>query len=192
MSTIQEQILVIGGGRSDLYSSDFFEVGNHPTSNFGKDKDWRILSFWIELDILLDNHKFKGIIFDNGSESWLYDIPTEVFDTIMLIIVKHIYDEGIIITIGKCVRSSNTKILDNLLAIGFNNIGILRFGPVIDDNIFNILSLSNAEIIDKTNIYQPCIDIGTWDPRGFVVVNPEFNSVIEKNQIEFIRNRLLF
>ena len=89
MAHIQEKILVIGGGRPGLYSSDFFQVGNHPTSNFGKDKDWSILSFWTELDTLLDNHKFIGVIFDNGSESWLYKISNEIFNYIMLIIIKH-------------------------------------------------------------------------------------------------------
>ena len=189
---MQEQVLVIGGGPG-LYDNNFFEIGNHSTSKFGIGKDWKNIEFWNELNIILDNYRFPAIIFDNGSKSWLYDIASNVFNYIMIIIKKHMYEDGFILTIGNRVRSSppSIKILDKLLHIGFNNIGILRFGPIIDDNIFNILSLADADIIDKTNIYPIDINIGIWDQRGFIEENIAFQSVIENNQIEFIRNRLL-
>ena len=189
---MQEQVLVFGGGNPDLYGDGFFEVGSHPTSKFGIDKDWRYIEFWQELDLFLDEYKFYAIIFDNGSESWLYDISIDVSNYIMMLIMKHIYNDGFILTTGRRIRSSetDTKILDKLLDIGFNNIGILRFGPIMNDDIFNILSLEHADIIDKTNIYPIDTDIGEWDQRGFIKENKLFQSVIEDNQIEFIRNRL--
>jgi len=194
MSYIIDKVLVIGGGRPNLYGDGFFDIGNHPTSKYGIGKDWKNIEFWQELDQLLNDYIFYSIIFDNGSESWLYDISIEVFDYIMLVIIKHIYHDGFILTIGHRVRpsDSDTKILNKLLDIGFNNIGILRFGPIINDDIFNILSLSNADIIDKTNIYPIDTDIGLWNQKGYIEENSLFQSVIESNQIEFVRNRLLF
>ena len=185
-------VLVIGGGNPELYGNGFLDIGNHPNSKYGIGKDWKSIDFWKELDIVLNNKKFYAIIFDNGSESWLYDISDEVFNYIMLIIIKHIYEEGFILTIGYRIVSSgyNTTILNKLLDIGFNNLGILRFGPVINDDIFNILSPGNADIIDKTDIYPPDTDIGLWNQRGYIEENPLFRSVIENNQIDFIKTRL--
>ena len=183
-----DRVLVIGGGSEDRYGIGFFEIGNHPTS-----KDWTKVLFWDKLNILLGNYKFDAIIFDNGSESWTTNIPDNVFnDNIIPLILNHINEDGFILTTGKKVRNdkSSTVILDKLLNCGFTNVGLLRFGNVIEDQIYNILSPNNADIIDKTDIHDIDTEIGTYDPRGFIIENQAFKSVTEKNQIVFIRNRL--
>jgi len=187
-------VFVIGGGDDpNLYGGGFFVTGCHRISDYGADKDWNTEEYWDILNKLLGDSKFDAIIFDNGSESWITDIPDNVFnDYIIPIILNHINEDGFILTTGKNVRNDkfSTFILDKLLNGGLNIVGLLRFGNVIDDCIYNILSPNNADIIDKTNIYNKDMDIGTWDERGFVIENSNFKSVPEKNQIEFIRNRL--
>ena len=48
-------ILVIGGGGSYKPRNKYFEVGNHPTSDYGSGLDWRKPSFW--QSVLLFTHQ---------------------------------------------------------------------------------------------------------------------------------------
>jgi hypothetical protein len=189
---MNHKVLVIGGGNPNLYNDEhFFEVGNHPTSNYGVGLDWSKIEFWHDLNILLADHKFLTVMFDIGSESWLYNLTDDVFNYMMYLILTHTYEDGIVIVEGRRVRSSRIQLFSRLIDIGFNNIGLVRFGPIINDDIFNILSLVTGDIIDKTNIFPPDIAIGEWDPRGFIIQPPELKSVSEQNQIEFIKNRII-
>jgi len=184
------EILVIGGGKSDLYSNGFYEVGNHPTSNFGNGKDWNNARFWEELDEELGELKFKSIIIDKGSGSWLHGID---FDKLCLIIIKHIYEEGVIL-IEDYEDGINEKIKGKLLELGFNNIGIVGVGANGVFDCYNILSLGSGEILPKDNLNRPGLERLIPDPTnkfGYPKTNPEFVWSPEKNQIEFIRNRLL-
>jgi hypothetical protein len=184
--------MVIGGGTPELYGIGFFEVGGHPTSNFGKDRDWKDPKFWTVLDDKLGDKKFKAIIIDKGSVSHLQNINLNSF---CLTIIKHISDEGVVLIEGPSTRPAApddiySQIRQGLFDIGLIPIGKIGFRKVIDDDIYTLYSPGTAEILHKTNINPPEMIVGTWDPRGFIQPNPDFKYVSEPNQIEFIRDRL--
>lgn len=69
------KILVIGGG-DEFYKYDrkyFFDIGNHPSASFGAGQDWTKNSYWSAFSEFLETlkPKFKGIIIDPGSQSWV-------------------------------------------------------------------------------------------------------------------------
>src|SRR5579872_5047003 len=93
--------ILIGGGRPELYGQYFFEVGDHPTSNYGHSpgQDWTTLVFWQGLHALITGkkYKFKVIMFDSGSESWLANCPDDVIDCMVDDVFSNCLDkDGII------------------------------------------------------------------------------------------------
>ena len=186
------ECMVIGGGNPDLYGDGFFEVGNHPNANFGKGRDWNDPKFWTDLDEELRDKQFQAIVIDKGSASWLRDVD---LDNMCLIIIKHIFEEGIVLIEGPFVNDVPddiySKIRQSIVKIGFNPIGKVGFGMVIDNDIYTIYSQGSGSILSRENVNSQDEDVGTWDPRGFIIVNPGFTYVTEPNQIEFIRNRIL-
>lgn len=197
--------LVIGGGDSIRYGDGFFEVGNHPVANFGENKNWNDENFWLELFDFLNiyNLKFKSIIIDNGSASWLNSIPENVIEFIAFLFSEVIDKEGIILIHARKYtdnrvdhtkhREPFTEVLYNTLkGLNFKDINMIRFGNSIDDDVNLILSLQNGAILrDRTNVYAPTINIGRWNSNGYIEnIDPTFKSVNEKDQIEFIKNRI--
>lgn len=78
-----QKALVIGGGSPNLHTPReyYFEVGNHPTSDFGKGMDWNQAEFWTILrDTLVSgNYQFHVIFIDQGSQSWFHDMEIDTF-----------------------------------------------------------------------------------------------------------------
>ena len=124
-------ILVIGGGGSYKPRNKYFEVGNHPTSDYGSGLDWRKPSFWQSLleQLLTLKLKFRCIIMDEGSSSHL---PTDIFflnifillcDTVLLdngVIIMEVYPSLMIQDPQEMVLTSlHFELLKNFHRIGY-------------------------------------------------------------------------
>ena len=215
-----KKIMVIGGGNGfHIYGKNYFEVGNHLTSDFGNhltsdfgngngndnNTNWNIPDFWINLNTFLGDKKFKAIIIDNGSESYLpssnTDLESELIDKIAICFKNHIDQKGIILIEGPLAAWNNKYegfsklIFDKLINLSFNRIGIIWFNDKINlDNFSSILSLSTSVTIlkDTTNINLPNYDVGYTNTANRVFMfNSLGNHVTESNQIKFINNRVI-
>jgi len=194
------RVLVIGGGTPELYGQGFFEVGDHPTSNFGVGQDWTHQQFWTDLETnlktTLGDLKFEIIIIDKGSTSWL---PEENFDLFLRTSMKFLAPEGIFLLEGPFAYKDNTDEKHEIIRkYGVNIIGRIGFGKVIDNDIYTIYSpnrgglLMDRRDINKSDINIGDITPGTWNPVGFINPNPAFKYIMEeKNQIDFIKKRFL-
>ena len=189
------RVLVIGGGDPGLYREGFFEVGDHPTSNFGAGQDWTRQQFWTDLETTLGDLKFEIIIIDKGSLSWL---PKEIFNLFLRTSMKFLDPEGIFLLEGPFARSDVTvEIHDKMKENGFKIIGRIGFGKVIDNDIYTIYSPNRGGIfMDSSDINKSDINIGditpgTWNTAGYINTNSEFKYIMEeKNQIDFIKRFL--
>ena len=185
-----KSVLIIGGGNPLLYGSDYYEVGGHPTSDFGKDKDWREKIFWDELETSMGDKKFKAIYFDEGSESWLQDIKEPILIQICNLFRKILEKEGVII-IASWTKLKNIlyKILleDNCFLSSF------RIGKGMSEkyNIFSFLPLHQTLLKDKTHIYEGNDDILGVDMGGWTKWDPKMSEVVEQNIVDFIRKRII-
>ena len=97
-----KDILVLGGGDESLYQprERFFEVGSHPTSDFGSGQDWSKQNFWLQLiDVLSSTaHQFRVIIMDEGSSSWFELVDSEFFArTFIMICDNFLSKDGVVI-----------------------------------------------------------------------------------------------
>jgi hypothetical protein len=190
------KVLVIGGGDPGLYGQGFFEVGGHPTSNFGAGQDWTHPQFWTDLETKLGDLKFEIIILDKGSTSWL---QKEMFDLFLRTSMKFLVPEGIFLLEGPFAHNDNTvEIHDTIKEHRLNIIGRIGFGKVMDNNIYTIYSPNRGGLlIDRKDINISDINIGditpgTWNLMGYININRDFKYVTEEqNQIEFIKKRFI-
>ena len=191
------KVLIFGGGNPELYGQGFYEVGFHPTSNFGAGKDWHDPRFWSDLDNELKNMTFDVIMIDDGSGSWLSE---KCMIPIITLIITRLVKGGIFILEGPHVRDNDDNIHDitimirkEIKNIGFNTVGRIGCGGVYDNRIYTLYSLDQGEIlqkIDKSGINEDILP-GPWNPQGFIDRNPNFKYVKELNQREFVKNRFL-
>uniref|UniRef100_A0A6C0I109 ubiquitinyl hydrolase 1 n=1 Tax=viral metagenome TaxID=1070528 RepID=A0A6C0I109_9ZZZZ len=161
-------ILVIGGGFP--YPNGFFVVGDHDTANFGKGLDWYISDFWEKLYEELNGKKFKAIMIDNGTESWLYDGTNTIDYKKMGEIFKNVIEpNGIVIVRGPSIpfnyEEYDQKIIDELYKQQFKNIGLICLLVLQNyKDLFTIFSLNEgldipilSEGLNTPEIY-PTID----------------------------------
>ena len=191
------KVLVVGGGNPNLYGEGFYEVGNHPTSNFGAGRDWNCPQFWKDLCRQTKGMTFDIMIIDKGSLSWF---NKNCIDFILIIIAKRLALEGIFLLEGPHVRNDHETDISVIIRknienrkISLNNIGRIGCGKVMDNMIYTIYSRQQGKIlesIDRSGINGDILP-GSWDERGFIIINPDFVYVTELNQIEFIKNRFL-
>ena len=104
MNLENKRVLVIGGGDGDgnspLYNSKYFYViGDHNTSNYGREKNWNNISFWKNLKNILISKKFDAVIFDEGSESW-FPQKVDILNKIIYLIISLLNENGIILAEG--------------------------------------------------------------------------------------------
>ena len=184
-----KNILIIGGGDPSIYSN-YFQVGNHPGADFGIDRDWRKVQFWMDLITVLNGKKFNAIYFDRGSESWLHNIEDIAFKYMCSLLLYILKNNGVIII------DSDTRLKQQIHERLFDiiNISSFRIGKGISDvyNIFSVVQLKDT-LLNKTNldnIYEGSERLlGYKMPNGYM--KWERNEVIENNIFDFIRNRLL-
>ena len=199
------KFLVLGGGNPDLYNELFYEVGNHPTSDFGSGQDWNISNFWKLLIIELETKKLKfdAIIIDTGSFSWFHNITNIINDLLELfkialdkngiLLITAYYPYDIQYKYDSKIRTSCIYYLNNKLLKDDN------FKPVYDLRFNN---LHNTPYIYR--IYQKIHDELTISKEKLYPIDYNFNYAIknvngyidfcieqveEKNQIEFLINR---
>jgi len=184
------KFLVIGGGNPEIYGDNFFEIGNHITSNYGAGKNWETLEFWKgAIDyIMTEKHNFDAIIFDNGSESWINNDIIEPILNLFEIVLK---ENGIIIVQGYDPRNMRLmKFNDKIL--GSDEFKVAEksdFKFKDEDFVYRIFQRNRGLLtINTTNLYDYNTQI--------VELNPENSSLIfhkevvrEKDQVEFLRNR---
>jgi len=119
-------ILIIGGGDNAVYKprNKYFEVGYHPTSDYGSGLDWNNPSFWESLiDLLLTLRlKFRCIIMDEGSSCHL---PNDIFfyNIFILLCQTFLVDDGVIIMevypSDAILNSLHIELLKNFYRIGY-------------------------------------------------------------------------
>ena len=192
--------LVIGGGRPELYGEGFFEVGDHPTANYGAYMDWKDPEFWPGLVTMLSNHgyRFDGIIIDNGSFSW---IQPEVIEQILNLFEIVLKADGVILLEAYDARDKIKEydITPATLYYEFNKllVGSDAFIPVYDfrfpegeGSVFRIYTRPNAKLtMNKEGLYDYGEELLRLRPDHYFDVFSE--TVKEKNQVEFLKNRLL-
>ena len=195
-------VLVIGGGNPNLYpNSHFYEIGDH-TSYFGKSKDWSKNTFWFELEEKLkqDVITFDCIIFDTGSESWLFNISSDVLNIMAQVIISHMNPHAILITeidLNPTIlhySKINNLFLDN----GLYLVGSTYFTKYSPYCAYNILSrvpelkLKNQQGIHKPNstFYIPILNHDGEDTK-YKKTNEIYEKPIEDNQIIFCINRII-
>jgi len=199
--------LVIGGGAYSL-PENCISIGNHPTSFYGIGKDWNEPHFWTEFVELILNLEFeiKTIVFDSGSESWLFRFndetssffqrkiseitleekqsfsSSEIIQAFLYAISSILSFDGIIIVPGYYIELHNDFVpIGKWLQYEFGNpIGICKFGNDTTNNC--IYYIFGRNTIDNTFLSgQPVYPFdfipGTYDPRGFINWNPEFKTV---------------
>lgn len=208
MNLDNKRVLVIGGGNPLLYNSKYFYViGDHDTSNYGRDKTWNLISFWKNLQNILTLKKFDVIIFDSGSESWLPK-NSNVFNKIINLIIPLLNDNGIILVTGlfknNDTHSEYHRIHTALYLTGeLNIVGYFvifnKGGEQIVYNIFSkALNIESTIIKDMTNIYITPIELR--NKINFYISKTDYtktyyykkeNCVEEETQIEFIKKRIL-
>jgi hypothetical protein len=188
------KVLIFGGGHPDLYGQGFYEVGFHPTSNFGAGKDWHDPRFWSDLDNELKNMTFDVIMIDDGSGSWLSE---KCMIPIITLIITRLVKGGIFILEGPHARDNGDDITNmirkEIKRCDFNIVGRIGCGEVYDNKIYTLYSLDQGEIlqkIDKSGINEDILP-GSLDPQNFIIKNPNFKYVKELNQVEFIKKRFL-
>jgi len=190
---INQTILCIGGGTPELYNDKFYQVGNHPCSHYGSGLDWNNLDFWINLSRELNNYEFNAILFDNGSESWIYQMPELVFYQMMETLLEHLVFNGIILIEGIDLYYPDFELkITNYLEKNINIIGKIGFKSSVSRE-FIIFSKTNDLYLTTLNNFENINDIytqiGELSPRLFVIRNNNFKLVDEYNQIDFISNR---
>ena len=193
------ECLVFGGGNPALYGNGFYEVGNHPTSNYGANQMWHNNpTFWDNLDTELEllGIKFFAAIIDNGTFSWLNGHlerldATETINRMCLIMSKYVYDDGIVCMEG--IGEPGMFVYQNLEDSGFNVIGTIGLGKIIDDDYYTIYSKHKGDLLSKEdiNVDSDTMHPGEFMPNGYRDKNPKFKYTKEATQIEFIRNRII-
>ena len=199
------QCLVFGGGSSKLYGNGFYEVGDHATANYGVNQSWHHNpTYWDNLDKTLESlgHNFFAGIIDSGSLSWLNGqlniyaqvdtiTATETINRMCLIMFKYIYDEGIVCIEG--IGEPDIFVHQNLVDAGFNIIGTIGFGKIIDNNYYTIYSKNKGLMLsmEDVNVDSDTLNPGTIMPNGYRNANPKFKYTKETSQIEFIKNRII-
>jgi len=202
---IDKRVLVIGGGDQSLYDPDYFYViGDHNTSNYGKGKKWNNNLFWNNLQKNLTLKKFDAVIFDNGSESWLPE--DAVFNKIINLIISLLNDNGIILAIGLFKNNNKHDKEHRIHTALYLNTNLNTVGYfIIENTVYNIYSkVKNIEstiITDMKNIYintaQLREKISFWTSKTDKTDTTKHyfyekkNCVKEKDQIEFIKKRIL-
>ena len=208
MNLDNKRVLVIGGGNPLLYNSKYFYViGDHATSNYGRDKTWNLISFWKNLQNILTLKKFDAIIFDSGSESWL-PMNSDVFNKIINLIIPLLDDNGIILATGlfknNNMHNEYHRIHTALYLTGeLNIVGyFVIFNKGGEQFVYNIfskaLNIESTIITDMTNIYITPIElrnkinyyVSKTDHTKTYYYKKE-NCVEEETQTEFIKKRVL-
>lgn len=189
------KVLVIGGGDPTLYQNkNFYEIGDHDSSYFGKNKDWTKVIFWHALAKKFDEDhiNFDAVIIDNGTESWLFDIPKDVLNIMTQIIICRMNPHAILIT-----EIYDKNIINNLfLENGLHIVGSTYFNKCLQYKIYNILSrVSNLKLENQQGIYENgsiCyIPILNHEGEDTGYKKPNKERAIEENQIDFCINRII-
>ena len=175
------KFLVIGGGGGyTKYPNGFFEVGSHPASNFGKDKNWELTPFWDELKQYLRSKKytFDGIMIDKGSDSYIVsDTVKSICDLFNSVLSEH----GVII-----VEAHNPKFeRATYIAKSLNQdkrFKAVRYLRVYDQDLRYIIykhreSSSHLYIDDMTNLFE------ILDPDSFEIPNTSRIRHVKENSI---------
>ena len=192
---MNKSILIFGGGNPELYDDNYYEVGNHPTADYGSGLEWNELKFWEDFKIKIGEKKFRAILFDVGSESWL---PTDekIIDKIVEIIEVLINDKGIILyEVNNLLHGEFPSKIKVKLEEKIGLICTFRYNDKA--NMYQVIGLlSKTKEIGKTllknadNINDKTTKYGEHKP-GWFDFNKDVKPVSEKNQIEFIKNRII-
>jgi hypothetical protein len=205
---VHKKILLLGGGDLYKYGIDFYEVGSHDTSDFGKGKNWEKIEFWRELYEQLknknyDKNKFKALMFEEGSECWFKEISKnkEFYDVLSLILKEYIDEDGLMLITGRTsdghYRAQILEQIDKNYKKTFNKIGAFVLHGTCGE-FTDIFSIKKKNIDDtklanyKQGIYNPYIKIGEKKSDScYFIYNPGYGPVSENNLLEFVKNRIL-
>jgi hypothetical protein len=210
---VKHKVLVIGGGNPYLYCREretletcgFYEIGNHPTSYFGSGKDWNDIEFWNELEIKLklDNLLFDGVIFDMGSESWLTEMDEICCNKMIQVIIDSMTVNGILIAEFSEEEHRYARLNYLFWLNGLHIVSSFRFTGSQLKTTHNILSkvdiLEQTILVNRQGLYPRYLVRKLIEPlrnrfgqfNGHYNPAPGFELVIETNQIDFCRNRII-
>jgi len=190
---------VIGGGQNIQYPDEFFEIGSHDSAKYGIGMDWDKIGFWEDLELYLSTKKFKAIMFDSSSGSFMGGIIDNVFKKMCNIFLNILLDNGIFIFPYMTLRNSN--ILQEKRILSYyeteKNLHPFKFFMIndpYDDMILCILKKNNSInsiITNNTGLYDNGVDISYINKKKYIAFNNEKTRVIEKDIIEFIKNRCI-
>ena len=189
------RFLVIGGGTPDLYGQGFYEVGSHPTANYGAGKDWNDKYFWSGLATELSKLqiKFDGIIFDNGSFSWIIgDRAKFVFESLIRTFEIFLNTNGIIIITAYNARGTEEQItefharMSGSFMFTYATPGEFRLNDNHSGDVFRIFQRNGGKLeISSDNIYP--VDLSNKFSRGD---NTNY-SLIYKNDTKCVEEKTL-
>ena len=189
------RFLVIGGGTPDLYGQGFYEVGSHPTANYGAGKDWNDKYFWSGLATELSKLqiKFDGIIFDNGSFSWIIGDRAEfVFESLIRTFEIFLNTNGIIIITAYNARGTEEQItefhvrMSGSFMFTYATPGEFRLNDNHSGDVFRIFQRNGGKLeISSDNIYP--VDLDNKFSRG----DNTTYSLIYKNDTKCVEEKTL-
>ena len=195
------RFLVIGGGRENLYGDGFFEVGDHPTANYGRGGNWHTNEFWKGLNkYLFDNRlSFDAMIIDDGSFSWILENHDKIFEHILTIFEMYLSENGVMIITAYSARrmlphmAHFYDMVSGTDMFEYADPGEFYFSDDQQGDVFRMFQRKNAVVpfTNLTNIWKVDLDnkLIKVNQNDVLLYDGTKKAVNEKTIIEFIKTR---